>query len=269
MTRLIALTISLLMGISQQVFAHEYYLMPETFTPKAGDELPVRHRLGKLFKGNEMPWIGVWNVRSEIWEDGNKRDVKRKDGDRPAILAKLTSPKLAIAVHQSNVDFLTFKTWEKFQKYVTKEGMTHALAASEAGTKPKVGLVEAYSRFAKTLINVNGTTDGLDQPVGLKIELVALANPLSLGPNDPMPVQVLYEGRPLAGVSVKVYVGVGNDFSYHTPTDENGKANIKAAGPGPYLINAIHMTDPQGKEAKKNGAHWESFWASLTYKRNE
>ncbi|MEE9375035.1 MAG: DUF4198 domain-containing protein [Rhizobiaceae bacterium] len=251
------------------VSAHEYYLMPETFTPKVNELLPVRHRLGKLFKGNELPWITKWNIRSEVWEAGNKRHAKSLDGDRPALKIKLSNPRLATVVHQSSVDFLTFKTYEKFTKYVTKEGMTHALKASEEGTKPKIGLLEAYSRFAKTIVNVDGDTKGLDVVTGLKIELVALANPLALGSKEPMPVQVLYEGKPLVGVSVKVYEGIGNNFAYHTPTDANGKAMIKAAGPGPYLINAIHMTEPQSDLAKSKKAHWESFWASLTFQRKK
>ena len=243
--------------------------MPETFAPKSNTELPVRHRLGQLFKGNELPWITKWNIRSEVWEDGKMRKEKRIDGDKPALNIKLTSPRLATIVHQSNVDFITFKTWEKFQKYVTKEGMTHSLAPSIAGTKPKTGLKEAYSRFAKTIVNVDGDTKGKDIATGLKIELIAQANPLALGNNDPMPVQVLYNGKPLAGVSVKVFIGVGTEFAYHTPTDKEGIAMIKPAGPGPYLINAIHMTEPQSEIAKSKGAHWESFWASLTFKRKE
>ena len=247
--------------------AHEYYLMPEQFTVKSGDPFSVRHRLGQKFQGNEIPYIGVWNIRSEVWQNGDMRPVKGQDGDRPALTISNDDSGLLSIIHQSNVDFLTFKTWEKFTAYATKEGLDHALVASEQGLKPKEGLKEAYARYAKTLVSVNGTTEGRDMPTGLKIELVALAHPLLLDQSDPMLVQLLYEGKPLADARVKVFVGTGTEFAYQIQTDGEGKVQVPADGPGPYLLNAIHMTEPQGEEAKSKDAHWESFWASLTFER--
>lgn len=258
--------LSALLG-TQPVWSHEYYLMPETFLAQPGETVAVKHRLGQKFKGNELPFIGNWNIRSEVWEQGKMRPVRGLDGDRPALTIKPQEPGLVSVIHQSNIDFLTFKTWEKFQAYVGKEGLTHALAASEKGQKPKIDLKEAYARYAKTLISVGPTAKGRDNPVGLKIELVALAHPRTLGADEPMPVQLLYDGKPLAGARIKVFVGVGTEFAHQIQSDSQGQASIPADGAGPYLLNAIHMTEPQSGEALEKGAHWESFWASLTYQR--
>lgn len=253
--------------LTTSALAHEYYLLPKAFSAPLGSEVQVSHKLGQRFKGNEMPWIDKWNVRSEVWNGATMLAVKGLDGDRPALTIKLEDAGMHTVVHHSNIDVLTFKTYEKFETYVVKEGMEHALAASENGTKPKVGLKEAYSRFAKTLVLTTGDKESLDQPVGLKIELVALANPLSLAADMPMPVQVLYDGKPLEGVSVKVFEGIGQEAAYHVRTDKDGKAAIKPAGKGPYLVGAIHMTEPQSAEAIAKNVHWESFWASLTFER--
>jgi len=253
--------------VSQCAFAHEYYLMPDSFTPQIGDRFAVRHRLGQKFKGNQLPYIGAWNIRSEVWKNGQSRTVGGQDGDRPALTITAGQDGLLSVIHQSNVDFLKFKTWEKFIAYANKEGLEHALLPSERGDKPKTGLLEAYARYAKTLVSVNGTANGRDTPVGLKIELVALAHPRSLEKTDAMPVQLLYEGRPLEHGKIKVFIGIGTEFAYQVLTDGDGKALIPAGGPGPYLLNTIHMTEPQGRMAKEKGAHWESFWASLTFER--
>lgn len=249
--------------------AHEYYLMPESFQPAAGKEFSVRHRLGQKFKGNEMPFIGAWNIRSEVWQDGEMREIKGLDGDRPALKITTAKPGLISVIHQSNIDFLTFKTWEKFEKYTVKEGLEHTHAASENGTKPKIDLKEAYARYAKTLISVGENNEGRDTPTGLKIELVALAHPASLTAGQKMPVQLLYDGKPLKGALLKVFVGIDTEFKHQIRTDAEGKVEIPADGAGPYLLNAIHMTEPQSQEAVKRGAHWESFWASLTFNRNQ
>ena len=267
MKQILALLTFVAISCASSAQAHEYYLMPDSFSPKAGEKLPVRHKLGQKFKGNELPFINSWNVRSEVWENGIKREVRGKVGDRPALQVTASAPGLMTVVHQSNVDFLTFQSWEKFVTYVRKEGIEHALAASENGIKPKTGLKEGYSRYAKTLINIDGSDEGLDLPVGLKIELVALANPLSLAPASPMHVKVLYEGAPLPDARITVFVGVDTEFKYQLQTDEKGQALIPGDGPGPYLLNAIHMTEPQSEVAKSKKAHWESFWASLTFER--
>ena len=249
------------------VLAHEYYLLPESFTPSSGNRFAVSHKLGQKFKGNEMSYITSWNIRSEVFEEGKSREVRGLDGDRPALKLESPNPGLISVIHQSNVDFLTFENWEKFTKYVNKEGLEHALEASEKGIKPKDKLKEAYARYAKTLIAMDASATGRDHPTGLKIELIALEHPLKLTGQQPMPVQLLFDGAPLANAKIKVFVGIGNEFTHQIRTDARGMASIPADGPGPYMLNAIHMTEPQGKEAKEKGAHWESFWASLTYSR--
>lgn len=247
--------------------AHEYYLLPTDFAPPKGAEVAVEHRLGQRFKGNQLPYITQWNIRSEVWENGKGRSVKGVDGDRPALKVVPRGTGLTSVIHQSNIDFLTFKTWEKFQTYTEKEGITYAQKPSIDGVKPKVGLLEAYSRYAKTLITPGGTSEGEDGPTGLKIELVALRNPMALGAGEPMPVQLLYEGKPLEGATVKVFVGIDTEFKHRILTDSDGRVTIPAEGPGPYLLNAIKITDPQSDHPRMDKAHWESFWASLTYRR--
>ncbi|MEL6734465.1 MAG: DUF4198 domain-containing protein [Pseudomonadota bacterium] len=250
--------------------AHEYYLEPETFAPKAGADVKVSHKLGQRFYGNEMPWVTRWNVRSEIWHKGTSQPVNGEIGDRPALTLKNIKPGLTIGVHQSNVDFITFKTWEKFRTYVFKEGIGEAARDSEEGRKPKIGLKEGYSRYAKTLIYAGTETDyadQLDRATGLKIELIALDNPMTLDPAKPLRIQALYDGKPYVGGMIKLFTGIKTEASHRILTDKNGQARIPSAGPGPYLLNIIKMTQPQSQDALDKEAHWESFWATLTFQR--
>lgn len=247
--------------------AHEYYLMPNSFAVSQGQEISVRHRLGQRFNGNELPYIDVWNIRSETWMNGKREEVRGKDGDRPALKIIPTEPGLMSIVHESNIEVLTFETWEKFQNYAKKEGLDHALLVSEEGRKPKSRLKEAYARFAKTLVSVGDPPTGSDVETGLKIELVALAHPEQIPKGSPMPVRLIYEGQPLKGATVKVFVGIDTEFAHRVKTDSDGKVLIPDDGSGPYLLNAVHMVEPQSSKAISDQAHWESFWASLTFQR--
>lgn len=260
----------LLWAQASAAVAHEYYLLPETFTPKAAADTKISHKLGQRFFGNEMPWVTQWNLRSEIWHNGASEPLKGALGDRPALTLKQAKPGLTIVVHQSNVDFLTFSTWEKFRSYVFKEGIGEIAHGIELAGTQKEGLTEGYSRFAKTLVYAGEESDyadQVDQPTGLKIELVALDNPMTLDPKQPLRVQALFDGRPYVGGMIKLFTGIKTEASHRILTDGNGQASIPASGPGPYLLNIIKMTEPQSQAAIDRKAHWESFWASLTFQR--
>ena len=255
-----------LLLVSAAAQAHEFYLQPDSYTAKAGEPLAVRHHVGTRFNGNELPWITNWNVRSEMWQGGAKTDVSGTDGDRPTLTVTPQADGLLTLAHQSNHSTYAPATWEKFETYLRKEGLGDIVALHEArdlGDRPPK---EAYSRFAKSLVAI-GDGAGSDDPVGLKIELVALENPYTFPVDQPLPVQVLFDGKPLAGVTVKVFDGVDTEAVDHIITDANGQVMIPPGGPGPYLLNAIHMIEPVSQTKIAQAADWESFWASLTFQR--
>ncbi|MEL6750458.1 MAG: DUF4198 domain-containing protein [Pseudomonadota bacterium] len=250
-----------------QAAAHEYYLMPGSFTAETGAELPVRHRLGQRFNGNEMPYIGRWNVRSEVWKSGEKiEEVRGIDGDRPALTIVPETDGLYSIIHQSNHSTYAPGSWEKFSTYLTNEKLAAIIAAHDARGLDKEAASEAYARYAKTLVAVGDGT-GADAPTGLAIELVALENPVTFNVAKPLPVQLLFDGKPLAGRSVKLFVGIDTEPKGYFLTDANGVMRIPAQGKGPYLLNAIEMIEPRSDTAEAKAAQWESFWASLTFQR--
>ncbi len=173
---------------------------------------------------------------------------------------------LLSVVHQSNHSIVNFG-WEKFETYVLKEGLTQIPAAHDARGLSRDGKVrEAYARFAKTLVAV-GDGAGEDTSHGLKIEIIALENPYTYEVDKPLPVQVLFDGKPLPGVMIKVFSAIDSENSDRVIADGNGRAEIPANGSGPYLLNAIHMLPPVSPEDIAQDSDWESFWASLTFQR--
>ncbi len=247
--------------------------MPETFQPETDKEVAVRHELGQRFKGNQLPFIGAWNVRSEIWENGGKREIRFNDGDRPALKIVPVTSALTVVVHESNIDRLDFKTWEKFVKYTDKEGLSAVAQQHLADGKPRPEdgrpIRELYARFAKTLLTPGGSVLGSDIVTGLTIELVALKNPMALTPGEAMPVQLLFRGKPLEGATVKVFSAPDTEFKHRILTDAEGRADIPDDGPGPYLLNAIAMTQVVATGKIAEGADYQSFWASMTYERRQ
>lgn len=258
--------VSVPLVLAPQVCAHEYYLEPNQYTAKLGEEFTISHKNGMRFNGNTYPWITQWNVRSEAWQNGSGVKIHGKDGDSPALKLKSNQPGLISIIHESGLSSLKFLKWEKFKSYLLDEGLAHILKAHEDANYPHKPITEVYTRYAKTLINV-GDADNLETPAGLKIELIALANPAQLKRGEDLPVKVLFEGTPLPNVLIKVFAGHKSDPAHRVTTDEKGEALIPDSGSGAYLLNAVHMTKPISKDKLAKNALWQSFWASMTLER--
>lgn len=93
---------------------------------------------------------------------------------------------------------------------------------------------------AKILIAVNGRVSGPYQKVlGHALEIVPQTNPFLLTPGDQWPIQVLFEGHPLAGVAVEVTDGLtpmDEDTIPRYRTKANGITDIPIQRSGPLLL---------------------------------
>ena len=79
----------------------------------------------------------------------------------------------------------------------------------------------------------------LSKPMGGKMELVPLKNPLALKPGDKLPFLVLYAGKPLAGAAVAAE-GVKKGA---LKTDSQGRAEIVIKKKGLNLVGATRKTN--------------------------
>ena len=139
--------------------------------------------------------------------------------------------------------------------------------APKTQIKGKVILSLYYEQYAKCLINV-GKKDliNFDKPVGHKLEIVPLKNPINLKLGDFLPVRVLFNGKPKRFIHVyATYSGfsTGEDFAYATSTDGEGIAKIRLTHWGPWLIKTdIKLPAPDNLKDKCNQLH---YTATLTF----
>jgi len=133
----------------------------------------------------------------------------------------------------------------------------------KSGESSKKGR-ERYSRFLKSLIQVGDKrTPTFGKRVGLRFEIVPLANPYSLKIGDELNVQILFEGKPLVGRTL--FADNRDDGSIarqRLTTDKDGLVRIKLDRKGVWLVRLVFM-----QRCSKNceGADWESFWGSLSF----
>ncbi len=242
--------------------AHEFWLRPDNFRPAPGDKVEINHINGQFFKGDALPFLGVWHSRYVVADAGGERLVEGDDGNLPAVTTRFDSPGLRIFGYLSTLNDITFDDWETFEKYLRFVGLVHIVERHLNQGKPKTGVRELYTRCAKLLLGV-GAGNGADRALGLPLELIAERNPYTLKPGDALPVRLLYKGKPIAGVTVTAFSDADPKNPVKTKTDADGRALISLPAPGAYMLNAVHMFDANPEDE----AHWKSYWSSMTFER--
>lgn len=126
-------------------------------------------------------------------------------------------------------------------------------------TKP---VRELFSRCAKSLL-LSGpalATQG-DRALGFTLELTAERNPYMMREGDTLPVNLMYEGKPLAGALVVAMNRGDPSVKLALRTGKDGRVRFRLPRSGMWLVKAVHMIPA----AAGSDANWESFWASLTF----
>ncbi len=101
-------------------------------------------------------------------------------------------------------------------------------------------------KYAKAVLNLGKTPGDVSQPVGQNLEIVPLVNPGAIKAGGELPIQVLFEGKPLGNSQVfATFAGFSaesNVFAFASKTDKQGKTTVKVWHPGQWLVLAKHET---------------------------
>lgn len=118
---------------------------------------------------------------------------------------------------------------------------------------------------SKSLDDVPMKNDGFDKAFGHPLEIVPIANPVTpMGPEQPIRVQVLYKGEPMANGRVSFVprgttLAEGFDENFERMTNEDGIASFTPREGNFYLVVTHHKTDEKG-----DGYESTSYAATLT-----
>jgi len=244
------------------VLSHEFWIEPEKYQVASGDSVVAKLRNGQKFKGAEQPYLDHRIARFEVIRDAEARPYLGRMGDMPAFTADFIQDGLAVLLHQTRPQTLTYESWEEFQSFIDHKGFAGVRPQHQALGLPDAGFTEQYTRFAKALVAV-GQGSGMDQAAGLETEIVALANPYTDDLTYGLPVRLLYQGNPRPRAQVEIFAKApdGTVSINKILTDAMGEAFIPVAPGHAYLLDAVVLRPaPTGKDYV-----WESLWAALTF----
>ena len=247
------------------LLAHDLYVMPEFFRVRPGQHLTVELHNGDAFPESEGPPATERLRATRILGAKGSVDLKDFHEARKALVTSATmdaagSGTLVITASLS----ANSRAYDapKFQAYLEDEGLKMVAAYRKQHGEENQPVKELYSKYAKALV-VNGASSVFaTRPVGFVIEIVPAVDPATLQPGGSMPVQVLYEGKPMAGLTIETTwtTGAPAKPSVIGATDGSGRIAI------PLQAGKCRITTGYSQRYRdQTVANWETFFATMTF----
>ena len=249
-------------SLGNKLQAHEYWLAPYKFNLAAGEALQADLKVGQNFEGESLPFI---TNSFDISNQTETVSVTPRFASFPALNQAPPFDGLNIISYRSKYLTVNYNSQEKFQSFLREEGLDWVLDKHRSRQLPSAGFTEAYRRFVKSLVNA-GSKDfsQRDRRVGLLLELVLQDHPFTQ--SEEKTVQLFWNGKPFPDVQVTVFQRTEKGVSKQLlRTDNQGLAKIDTKDGGVFLINSVHMIEPDETVVGMTNAVWESLWASMTF----
>lgn len=247
--------------------AHDFWLQPISWDAKPGARVPftveVGHGAAREKWGADAKRVTVLQVVGPSGRTDLRRYF-RPGGATPHLIG--TFPKQGLNVVSLATSLVPSELPAiRFNDFLQVEGLTPAIEARRAAGATNRPGRELYWRRAKTLIAF-GPASARDnalatRPLGLSLEIVPKRNPYSLGADRRLPVQILFEGRPLAGALVKLTSLEFDAKPIATGrSDGRGLVTFRVPNVGSWLVNVIWT-----KRIANPAAEFETTFSSLTF----
>ena len=254
------IVISALACSTTMALAHEFWLDPNSFEVKPGEQINAMLLVGQMMRGTEYPYLSSGFHSFTITTKNGTRDVKGMEGDIPALSYTAMIKGLHLINYNSTANEVTYNNWEEFLKYLAYEGLDDFAKIHIDRGLSDSDFKESYVRYAKTLVQVGPVnTQDQDKAKGLPFELVAKNNPYQPG-LESLVVTLLRSGQAVAGRQIAIF-HYDKDVSRNlVTTDKNGEAEIVIKNGGIFLLNAVDLLP-----VDEGRIVWTSNWASLCF----
>lgn len=257
-------TIALLALAGKGVFAHEFWIDPTAFVVAPDEMLAADLRVGEGYRGGPQPYLTQSFTRFEIVLNGSTRSVTGRLGNIPALQMGDLSEGLAVIVHETTGQMLTWTGWDRFLAFAEHKDLGDVTAMQAARGLDQEGVTEVYIRYAKSLVAM-GDGAGADARMGLRTEFVALTNPYRDDLSTGFAAQLWLDDALRADVQVEVFAkdadGVVTVSLYRTDTD--GIVRLPVVAGMRYMIDAVVLEAVEPMQP--DDPEWRTLWANMTF----
>lgn len=254
------------LSLASPAMAHDYWLAPSTYRPAAGSTVDVRLYVGHEFGDVKERSLQLPKTVRFRLSDGRGRSANllrsQVDGQKPLIQLQLPAAGTHLLSLQRDWSLIEMEA-KKFHGYLKHEGLTDAIREREESGEADQPASERYRRYLKSLVVADGQhTAAWQVKLGHRLEILPQRDPSAVQPGGALPVQVVFESRPLGDVQVTAMGRRGEEVTIqHLRTDGEGMAQFTLDHPGEWIVRLVYLRRcPRPKKAD-----WESFWGALTF----
>lgn len=251
--------------LSSAAQAHEFWMVPDRFSPPVHGEVELALRVGENFVGDP---VGFGRPMAESLRWFNQTGEVNLT---PQLPDSLNQDKVALAFDRPGAQLIVLDTRpfntvlapDTFNAYLREEGLERVMAQRKSSGQDTQPGRERYRRHVKTLLSVGGDSDAsFGAHAGQTLEIVPATDPQRLRAGGTLALQVLFNGKPLPGALVKVWNHRGAQLNVlRTRTDGAGRSTTTLPWAGVWMASVVHMvptTDNQGWD-------WDSHWGNLIF----
>lgn len=261
-TALAATLLAFALALPRALWAHDFWIEPESFRPRPGARVPLRLYVGQNFAGESIPYFPDRFERYAVVGPAGEQPIPGTLGDDPAGAITPATAGLYVVGLRTRPDEVSFDTFEEFERYLRMEGLERNLVLGQQRSKPGKPIRETYFRCAKSLVAAGAPpVGGPDRVLGLPLELVAESNPYRPGSDRRLRLKLLYQGKPLDGALVVLSNKTAPLAKLKARTDRDGRVAFALPRGGVWLATSVHMIPAPFL----SGCDWSSLWASLTF----
>ncbi|WP_224816587.1 DUF4198 domain-containing protein [Hasllibacter sp. MH4015] len=259
----LALTIAAL-AVAGKAGAHEFWIDPVDFTVAPGDTLAADLRVGQEFSGAAMSYLPRNFTTFDVRMGEAITPVEGRFGDIPALAMDGLSDGLAVIVHQTTANQLTWSEWERFLNFADHKDLGDVTAMHADRGLSQEDVTEDYIRYAKSLVAIGGGA-GEDSRVGMVTELVALTNPYTDDISGGVQMELWYDNALQPDYQVELFAEDADGeitITLHR-TDEDGIVTLPVEPGVTYMADAVFLQAVE--PAEEGDAIWITHWANMTF----
>lgn len=263
--RFLSSVAALALATSLPASAHEFWMLPQSFTPAAGATIGLTLTVGQDFSGEQIPFYAALVAGLRHYSMGTVQDLASR------IPATTVLPELGLPVTRAGTHLIAFDshpskiamTPGKFHAYLHDEGLDAIVQQREAAGTAGMPGRERFRRNVKTLLRAGGKSDATYAVrTGQRLEIVPLADPFAKAAGDTVNFSIFFDGKPVPGTLLKAWhKRDGQTMIIKAHATAEGRAAFTLPYAGTWMISAVHMipaTDTQE-------ADWDSYWGNLTF----
>lgn len=220
----------------QAVQAHEFIVKPVSLSGTHEQTIPFTILSAHVFMESEE-MEPLQEVEAYAVSANGRQDIPLVGNEAQ----KTLNGKIAIKAEGTHIlcghrNGMIWSQTTKGWKQESKKNLTGVLSSGK------------YEKFAKAIISNGKSNSVYRKPIGHKLEIVPLDDPLKTQPGEEMKLQVLYDGKPLATEVYATYDGFSshsNTYAYYSNSSDDGQVAVKLTQPGVWMVRVQHeITEP-------------------------